>query len=835
MTRTTRRAALPLLAFLVSGPAAAQSPVALWDEARFAWDAGDYPTALRAQLALLAGPAAADYLPRVALLTGERYEVREVAPDGRGVRWSPDGRWLVYETAADGEVTTHVLAASPAGRGQAAEGAGSADLGPRVGGVPAAALPRAASLPGAGMAFSADGARYAYIDRSGRVRTGATDWAGDRAVELGGLTALEVAPGADALYLIATESRGAPQNFIYEIREGAAPRRLSAEPAERLRLQVLPRGQLLVLVREPRPDVPGRPAPTRFELIDPSTSVVRQYHGTAPAVSDDGSTLVHLASSDGRNRVDVIDLSTWESRGVLETDSPLASLALSRDGRTIVLQQMPVDDWELYVMSAVDGESRRLTREIQHDIFPRFAGDAVLGVKGEARHRRSYLYDPLTGEGERLFHNNTVRTIAPEYEWAVSPDGRRVLVVAERDGDTVSLERGVYLVDLDRPVTAEAVDARLRAMLAAEEALRSRAAEMYAPIADVVRERTAAISLPRLYDSQRALYGFGSKYITQPGNQAASAHLFETLRAFGYEPEYQWFEATDRRSGETVRTANVIATLPGTVDPDLVYVVSSHFDSVERGPGADDNTSGTSVLLETARVLAGHPLPTTVQLAFFTGEEAGLLGSREYVRRAVEDSVRIVGALNNDMIGWSGDHRLDNTIRYSNPGIRDLQHAAALLFSELITYDALYYKNTDAHAYYEVYGDIVGGIGSYPVLANPHYHQLTDQLETINQELVRETARTNLASLMLLASSPSRLAGLEVAESEAGLEARWSASPESDVVAYEVVYGPPTDPAAHQVRVREPRASLRGAAPGWSVAVRAVNARGLAGWDWARH
>ena len=31
-------------------------------------------------------------------------------------------------------------------------------------------------------------------------------------------------------------------------------------------------------------------------------------------------------------------------------------------------------------------------------------------------------------------------------------------------------------------------------------------------------------------------------------------------------------------------------------------------------------------------------------------------------------------------------------------------------FSNLITYDALYYKNTDAHAYYEAYGDIVGGI-----------------------------------------------------------------------------------------------------------------------------
>ena len=76
----------------------------------------------------------------------------------------------------------------------------------------------------------------------------------------------------------------------------------------------------------------------------------------------------------------------------------------------------------------------------------------------------------------------------------------------------------------------------------------------------------------------------------------------------------------------------------------------------------------------------------------------------------------IRGALNNDMVGYTDDHRLDNTIRYSNGGIRDLQHAAALLFSDMTLYDARYYKNTDAHAYYEAYGDIVGGIGSSPAM-----------------------------------------------------------------------------------------------------------------------
>src|ERR671911_1671837 len=114
------------------------------------------------------------------------------------------------------------------------------------------------------------------------------------------------------------------------------------------------------------------------------------------------------------------------------------------------------------------------------------------------------------------------------------------------------------------------------------------------------------------------------------------------------------------------------------------------------------------------------------------------------------------------MAGGGNDHRLDNTIRYSNAGIRDVQHAAAMQFTNLITYDALYYKSTDAAAYYEAYGDIVGGIGSYPVLGNPHYHQSHDVLETINHQLVTEVAKTTAATLMLMASSPSRLKDLKI-------------------------------------------------------------------------
>ena len=187
-----------------------------------------------------------------------------------------------------------------------------------------------------------------------------------------------------------------------------------------------------------------------------------------------------------------------------------------------------------------------MTREIQHDVLPQFLGaDRLLGMIGEPRHRRSYLYDIGAAVREpaatrtRLFHNNTVRTIAPEYVWVPSADGTRLLIVAERDGDTVSPERGVYLVDLSARVTVDEVQARVAADLQSEIALRDKGLRMFAPMADAVRAVTSTVSVSRIYAYEKALNDFDSRNIAKPGNRLAAEYLFNTYRSFGYAPEYQ--------------------------------------------------------------------------------------------------------------------------------------------------------------------------------------------------------------------------------------------------------------------------------------------------------
>jgi hypothetical protein len=69
-----------------------------FDAARLAWDTGDFVRALDEFKAVLKSPDGLRYFEPIALITGELFQVRDVAPDGRSVRVSADGKFGAYET-----------------------------------------------------------------------------------------------------------------------------------------------------------------------------------------------------------------------------------------------------------------------------------------------------------------------------------------------------------------------------------------------------------------------------------------------------------------------------------------------------------------------------------------------------------------------------------------------------------------------------------------------------------------------------------------------------------------------------------------------------------------
>lgn len=96
---------------------------------------------------------------------------------------------------------------------------------------------------------------------------------------------------------------------------------------------------------------------------------------------------------------------------------------------------------------------------------------------------------------------------------------------------------------------------------------------------------------------------------------------------------------------------NVIAELPGRND-DNVIMAGAHLDSVQAGPGINDNGSGSAAILETAVQMAKVKPWNTVRFAWWGAEESGLIGSTNYVAGLSEDDLdRITLYLNFDMIG----------------------------------------------------------------------------------------------------------------------------------------------------------------------------------------
>jgi hypothetical protein len=113
------------------------------------------------------------------------------------------------------------------------------------------------------------------------------------------------------------------------------------------------------------------------------------------------------------------------------------------------------------------------------------------------------------------------------------------------------------------------------------------------------------------------------------------------------------------RIPEPTNLTNVFAVLKGTTNPDRIYVVSGHYDSMCSSPtdgkcdapGANDDASGTAASIELARVMSKRKFDATIIFMVVPGEEQGLLGAAYFAQQAVEKKMNIEAMFTNDIIG----------------------------------------------------------------------------------------------------------------------------------------------------------------------------------------
>ena len=147
-----------------------------------------------------------------------------------------------------------------------------------------------------------------------------------------------------------------------------------------------------------------------------------------------------------------------------------------------------------------------------------------------------------------------------------------------------------------------------------------------------------------------------------PENREATRYLAERFGEYGLKPYFEegYIQTfyTDRKDSANT-TSNVIGYLPGRSRPGEMVIISAHFDHVQAGRpspkdkiynGANDNASGTAVLLAMAKYYAlTANNERSLLFCAFNGEEAGLLGSFDLAQKLPADSITAV--INLEMLG----------------------------------------------------------------------------------------------------------------------------------------------------------------------------------------
>ncbi|MBU1702673.1 MAG: M28 family peptidase [Candidatus Eisenbacteria bacterium] len=146
---------------------------------------------------------------------------------------------------------------------------------------------------------------------------------------------------------------------------------------------------------------------------------------------------------------------------------------------------------------------------------------------------------------------------------------------------------------------------------------------------------------------------FETRYTFTSQNEDAAQWIADRMTSLGLDVSFHEFDQEGPHR-------NVIGTLPGLIHPEEYVYLVGHFDSTSddpynHAPGADDNASGISGVLETARVLTRFSFEKSIRFVGFNSEEQGFVGSSAYVYDIAQAGENVTGCYNLDMIAYRGE------------------------------------------------------------------------------------------------------------------------------------------------------------------------------------
>ncbi len=241
----------------------------------------------------------------------------------------------------------------------------------------------------------------------------------------------------------------------------------------------------------------------------------------------------------------------------------------------------------------------------------------------------------------------------------------------------------------------------------------------------------------------------------------------------------------------------VVCTKIGSTRPDEMYIIGAHMDGIGWGEAADDDGSGTALVMELARVLNSPDVRTerSIRFALWNNEETGLDGARAYVaQRAALQGMehppgsgrypepKWLGMIQHDMMLWDhGMPRADGTLSLEQRPEADINiefQSTAKLADQAMKLAFFFRDANEKYAtdYPAAVGHHMTNTDSSPFMDlapaitlrenergmqigagwNPHWHQPTDRYSTFSNKDFRlglNAAQTSLAAIARLAGA----------------------------------------------------------------------------------
>ncbi len=236
------------------------------------------------------------------------------------------------------------------------------------------------------------------------------------------------------------------------------------------------------------------------------------------------------------------------------------------------------------------------------------------------------------------------------------------------------------------------------------------------------------------------------------GNALAREYINGVMTSYGYDVEIR---------NPYGNSQNILAVKEGTNHPDKFYLIGAHYDSMPDSsvaPGADDNASGTALVLEAARILRNYQSSYSIIFAFWDEEEAAS-GSKDYAKYARDSGINILEVFNIDMIGWDSDN--DGTMmayRTNNGQGLDFENITSEINNEhnlqlnIIFRDT--YNASDDQRFYQEGFNTIGFIEKFLLSLqdpdndfNPYWHKSTDTVDKFNMEYFHKCSKLIIATL----------------------------------------------------------------------------------------